>query len=72
MEHISPQSENGSLRGRFVFYAYVSLDSLVDSTLTNNPCFQAASMTVTSVLYLKDELSIATAGAVNRYSKDYL
>ncbi|KAK3231143.1 hypothetical protein Dsin_003024 [Dipteronia sinensis] len=27
--------------------------------------FQAASMSITSVLYLKDEVSIATAGAVN-------
>ncbi|KAJ8432151.1 hypothetical protein Cgig2_006853 [Carnegiea gigantea] len=30
---------------------------------------KAASMTVTSVLYLKDELSIATAGAVNSFVK---
>lgn len=27
---------------------------------------QAASMSITSVLYLKDEVSLATAGAVDR------
>ncbi|RWW26699.1 hypothetical protein GW17_00008903 [Ensete ventricosum] len=32
-------------------------------------CSQAASMSITSVLYLKDEISIATSGAVDRFRK---
>ena len=35
--------------------------------LTKFLFLQAASMSITSVLYLKDEVSIATAGAVDRY-----
>jgi len=30
-------------------------------------CFQAASSSITSVLYVKDEITIATAGAPDRY-----
>lgn len=35
-------------------------------TILTIPTCQAASMSITSVLYLKDQVSVATAGAVDR------
>lgn len=46
-----------SSRSLFIFYTLYWFFQLL----------QAASMSITSVLYLKDEVSIATAGAVDRY-----
>lgn len=72
MRHILLQVEDVAGVERYVFSLfYLIIFEFSKHFESDLKYFQAESMSITSVLYLKDEVSLATAGAVDRFVTNF-